>query len=124
MRRVLVALAALSALLLLATGCGGDGSGDTKDTGDTKNAVVIEVTFSGDEVTPNGERVKVAAGQPIELKVTADAPGEIHVHSTPEQEVEYETGTHTYPLTAIDQPGLVDVESHALEVVIVQLQVS
>ena len=60
--------------------------------------------------------------QPIELVVKADEGGEIHVHSEPEQELEYGEGTTTLPLT-IDKPGVVDVESHDLEKVIVQLEV-
>jgi hypothetical protein len=73
-------------------------------------------------VTPNGDRVEVAVGQKIELVVTADAPGEIHVHSSPEQEFEYEAGTHTLELDPIDKPSIVDVESHTLEKTIVQLE--
>ena len=57
------------------------------------------------------------------LRIDADTSGEIHVHSTPEQEIEFEEGTSTHQLT-LDQPGIVDVEDHALEQVIVQLQVS
>ena len=45
------------------------------------------------------------------------------MHSTPEQELEYGAGTTTLTLDAIDQPGIVDVESHHLEKVIVQLEV-
>ncbi|WP_457206904.1 hypothetical protein [Nocardioides sp. P5_C9_2] len=82
----------------------------------------IEITFEGDTVTPNGERVEVPLGEEIELVVTADAPGELHVHSTPEQELEYAAGTTTLPLV-IDQPGVVEVESHDLELTIVQLEV-
>lgn len=85
---------------------------------------VIDVTFSGDTVTPSGDRVKVNTGQDITLNVTADAPGEIHVHSTPEQELEYDAGTTTLTIVGIDQPGIVDVESHTLEKIIVQLEVS
>ena len=50
------------------------------------------------------------------------AAGEIHVHSTPEQEIEFAKGTSTRKLT-IKQPGIIDVEDHALNQVIVQLQV-
>jgi hypothetical protein len=86
-------------------------------------AQVIEITFEGDSVTPNGDRVEVKAGEPIELRVTADAPGEIHVHSNPEQELAYSVGSSTLDLT-IDQPGIVEVESHELEKIIVQLEVT
>lgn len=82
----------------------------------------IEITFEGDTVTPNGERVAVPLGEEIDLVVTADAPGELHVHSTPEQQLAYEAGTSTLPLV-IDQPGVVEVESHELELVVVQLEV-
>jgi hypothetical protein len=44
------------------------------------------------------------------------------VHSTPEQHIDFEKGTSTKKLT-IKQPGIVDVEDHALDKVIVQLQV-
>lgn len=122
MRRYLAVLATVLATLTLATACGSDESSD--GGGGSTEPKVIEVTFDGDSVTPNGERVKVATGQDIELHVTADAPGEIHVHSSPEQELEYAEGTSTLTIQGIDQPGTVDVESHALEKVIVQLEVS
>ena len=83
---------------------------------------VIEITFEGDTVTPNGDRVEAKAGEPITLEVTADEAGEIHVHSNPEQEIAYDAGQSTLTLT-IDQPGIVEVESHHLDKVIVQLEV-
>ena len=43
----------------------------------------IEVTFEGDTVTPNGDRVDVKVGQEIALVVDADALFEIHVHPRP-----------------------------------------
>ena len=109
-------LAPLALVVVLAVaGCGGDAEPAGSGTR-------IEVTFTGDTVAPSGERVEVAAGEEIELDVTADAPGEIHVHSTPEQELSYGAGSTTLTLT-IDQPGVVEVESHDLDKVIVQLEV-
>jgi len=123
MRRPLVVIAALL-LALTAAGCGSSGSSATGGVpGSSMKAKVVRVTFSGDSVTPNGERVDVSAGQPVELEVTADAPGEIHVHSSPEQELAYATGTSTIHLDPIEQPGIVEVESHSLEKTIVQLEV-
>ena len=104
-----------------------DAGSSPSDAGSSSPAAdnpVIDVTFAGDTVTPNGDRVKVGTGQDITLNVTADAPGEIHVHSTPEQELEYDAGTSTLTIVGIDQPGIVDVESHNLEKIIVQLEVS
>ena len=46
------------------------------------------------------------------------------MHSDPEQELEYDEGTSTVEIEPIEQPGVVDVESHDLEAVIVQLEVS
>ena len=115
MRRFAIVAAVLAAVTLVA-GCNDDTSGST--TG-TKS---IDITFQGDTVTPNGERITVKAGQPIELVVKADKAGEIHVHSSPEQELEYGVGTTTLKLT-IDRPGIVEVESHSLEKTILQLEV-
>jgi ABC-type glycerol-3-phosphate transport system substrate-binding protein len=121
MRRAMASLAVLLCALTVTTACGSDSDGGSGGSTDPK---VIKVTISGDSVTPNGERVDVAVGQEIQLEVTADEAGEIHVHSSPEQELEYEAGTHTVTIQGIDKPGTVDVESHALEKVIVQLEVS
>ena len=82
----------------------------------------IDVTFHCSSVTPNGQRFTVGVGQRIELDVTADAPGEIHVHSSPEQEFHYDTGSSTIEVKPIRAPGLVTVESHTLDKVILQLQ--
>ncbi len=94
----------------------------TATQSETAHGHTIDIAISGDTVVPSGERVEAKVGEEITLHVTADAPGEIHVHSTPEQELTYEAGTTDLPLT-IDQPGLVDVESHTLDLVIVQLEV-
>ena len=113
-------LATAITILLLAAGlvaCGGDSGGDGGSQGNDP----IEVTFADGDVTPKGERVEVSTGT-ITFDVTADEPGEIHVHSSPEQEIAYESGTHTYDVE-IDKPGVVEVESHDLDVVIVQLEV-
>ncbi len=116
-RTGLVAVAA--AALLMLSACGGSNSDATGSTQTKK----IAVTFSGDNVTPNGDRVQVGVNQPIELDVTADKAGEIHVHSDPEQQLEYGVGSTTLTLDPIGKPGVIDIESHALEKTIVQLEV-
>jgi plastocyanin len=121
MRRTATVLTVLLCAIPLLAGCGDDDTrGSTSSGDDTKT---VEITFSDGSVTPNGERVEVKAGQPVELVVKADEPGELHIHSTPEDELEYGAGTTTLKLT-LDQPGVVDVESHDPKVVIVQLEVS
>jgi hypothetical protein len=86
------------------------------------SGLTIDITFKDDKVDPNGVEREAKPGKPITLHIVADAPGEIHVHSSPEQEIEYTKGTSDKTLT-IDQPGVVEVESHHLDTVIVQLEV-
>ena len=121
MRRTASVLTGLLCTLPVLAGCGDDDTGGPPSSGD--DTAVVEITFSDGSVTPNGERVEVKAGEPIELVVTADEPGELHVHSSPEQELEYDAGTTPLELT-IEQPGVVDVESHDPKVVVLQLEVS
>jgi hypothetical protein len=120
MRRALAVLTLVVCTVGLA-GCGDDDSSGSSEGKDLETKT-IQVTVTGDSVTPNGDRVSVQVNQPIELVVKADAEGEIHVHSDPEQELEYGAGTTTLPFK-IDKPGIVEVESHALEMTIVQLEV-
>ena len=110
----------LVAMFALA-GCGG-GDSASGSSGNTETKV-IDVTFKGDQTTPSGDVIDVSVGQRIELDVTADKPGEIHVHSTPEQEYEYDAGSSTIELTPIKTPGVVTVESHTLDKVLFKLQV-
>ena len=120
MRRPAAAIAAALLSAFLLAGCGGgSGSSPASDSLPTK---VVDITFAGDSVTPNGELVEVAVGQRIELDVTADKPGEIHVHSSPEQEFEYAKGSSTIVVKPITAPGRVEVESHTLEKTLFTLQ--
>jgi hypothetical protein len=121
MRRTTAALTLLLCALPMLVSCGDDETGSTPQSGN--DTETIDITISGDSVTPQGDRVDVEAGEEIELVVKADEPGELHVHSTPEQEFEYGAGTTTLKLS-LDQPGVVDVEAHDPKVVIVQLEVS
>lgn len=122
MRRTTTLVTALLLTLLSLTACSSDsGSGSGSGSGGTGTAV--HITIKNGTVTPHGDRVKAKMGLPVTLHIDADTAGEIHVHSSPEQEIKFDKGTSTKKLT-IDQPGIVDVEDHALEQVIVQLEVS
>jgi hypothetical protein len=110
------------------TACGGDGD-DTPAAGSGSSAteeadgsVGVTVTREGDSFTPNGERVELGVGETLVLTVTADAAGELHVHSTPEQEIAYDEGTSEHEIT-VDRPGVVEVESHEPDQVVLQLEV-
>ena len=127
MRRVVAATVSALLTAVLLAGCGNsDSGGGNSDSGGGSTGPeptkVIDVTITGDSVTPNGELIKVAVGQRIELDVTADAPGEIHVHSSPEQEFEYDKGSSTIEVKPIAAPGRVEVESHTLEKTLFTLQ--
>lgn len=118
LRRRLLAPAVTIVTALALAGCG-DEAAEQAST----DPVDIAITFAAGGVTPDGERVSVAVGQEVDLVVTADEAGELHVHTEPEQEIAYEAGTHTYTVT-VDRPGLVDVEAHDLDQLVVQLAVS
>ena len=114
---VLVLTASLS-------GCGGSDDPPAGSQGATQDgdSVAVTITREDDSFTPNGERVELAVDQTLVLTVDSDEAGEIHVHSTPEQEIEYDAGTSEHELV-IDRPGVVEVESHEPEVVLLQLEV-
>ena len=118
MRRVALVATVVATLLTLA-GCGSYGAEDEPDGSTDPNR--IELTFEGDDA-PATERVSVEPGEELELVIKSDEAGELHVHSEPEEVLEYAAGTTTVKLT-IDQPGVVDVERHEPEALVLQLEV-
>ena len=91
-------------------------------TAPSADARVIAIKLTGGTVDPDGTEVSVKAGQPIVLQINADAAGELHVHSSPEKHIEFPAGGSEITLE-LDQPGVVDVEDHALDKLIVKLEV-
>jgi hypothetical protein len=113
MRRLVAAVAVALVTTVALAACGSSSSSGADTNLPTK---VIDVTFSDNNVMPNGTDIDVKVGQRIELDVTADAPGEIHVHSSPqEQEFEYDKGSSTFQVKPIPAPSQVVVESHTLD---------
>ena len=86
------------------------------------DAKVIAIKLSGGTVETTGEHVDVKANQPIVLQINADEAGELHVHSSPEQHIEFPQGGSEITLK-LAQPGEVDIEDHALDQLIVRLEV-
>ena len=118
MPRLVTAVAVALFTALTVTACGGSSSSD----GSSLPVKKIAITFHGSDITPNGTDIDVKVGQPIEFDVTADQPGEIHVHSSPEeQEFEYKSGTSTFRVKAIPAPTQVTVESHTFDKVLFKL---
>jgi plastocyanin len=119
MRRFLATAMVTAFALVGLSACGDDGASGESDAEPKQ----IKIRFRDGTVTPSGDRIEVKAGQEVELVVAADEPGEIHVHSDPEKELEYDEGEEIFTLE-FDRPGVVEVESHELEEIIVQLEVN
>jgi hypothetical protein len=85
-------------------------------------ALTLEVTIAGGDVTPNGEKVDVAVGQPVVLNVTSDEDDEIHAHTGGDGfELPVTAGEPTTGTFTLSSAGSFEVESHHLEKVIVVL---
>lgn len=82
----------------------------------------LAIKIEGDKVSPNAQRITVEAGDPVTITFTTDRPGELHVHSKPEQYVEFAKGS-TKAQLVIDTPGLVEVEEHDSSAVVAQIEV-
>lgn len=120
------------AVLLLLSGCSG-GSTGTADkekeiqatpttAGAATTGTTVKISVTDTSVDPSGTRVQVKKGEPVTLLITATVAGELHVHSSPEEHVEFPKGTSAASIT-LKQPGVVDVEDHKLNKLIVQLEV-
>lgn len=145
LRRTLIALTATTALTL--TGCGGDepeteatatesaspSASESKEPKKPKRdketeppapveEVVVDVTIAGDDVTPVAQSVDLAVGETLLLEVNSDRAGELHVHSTPEQVVNFQVGASRLDLT-FDKPGSVDIEEHESGALVVRVLV-
>ncbi len=100
-------------------------SEDSEETEDAKpmpKGPFADITLKGGKASPNGERIDLGVGQKLTLRIDADHAGELHVHSTPEQEIEFPAGQSEQKLV-IKQPGVVDVEDHDSGMVLLQLEV-
>ena len=127
LRRTITAAMTVAALAVAVTGCStSSGSSDhsTSASGQSgsKSTKKIAVTVDGDTVTPAAEPVTISVGQPVELDVTSDRDGELHVHSSPEHEFEFKPGKSTFRFT-LDQPGTVDVEEHVSDALVLKILV-
>ena len=89
---------------------------------DSPSGPTVDIAIEGGEFSPQAQRIQAKVGEPVTLNIDSDVAGEFHVHSDPEQEIAFKAGESTHEIT-IDQPGVVEVESHDLGGVILQLEV-
>jgi hypothetical protein len=118
MRRLVAVVAVTLVSVVSLTACGG---GSSSQNGGDLPTKTIDITIKGEDTDPSGQAIDVAVGQRIELVVTADKAGEIHVHSSPEQEFQYDAGSSTLDMKPIQAPGRITVESHTLDKVLFTL---
>ncbi|MDE0774671.1 MAG: hypothetical protein OSB43_00160 [Nocardioides sp.] len=83
----------------------------------------LEITVAGDEVSPNAAELRLGVGETLLLRFDADRPGELHVHSKPEQYVDFTAGTTTHELV-VNTPGTVEIEEHDSGAVVALVEVS
>lgn len=140
--------AAVAAILLAACGTGGDA--DPSPTPPSPTAVsgteavptatdeppaeptptdepaalgtVISLTVEGGEVTGAEDRVTVAVGEEVTLRVTADADDEIHVHGY-DLHHDVVAGEEASLTFTADIPGVFEVEFEDSGVLLVKLEV-
>jgi heme/copper-type cytochrome/quinol oxidase subunit 2 len=87
-----------------------------------REPMTVDITIAGGNVTPNGEKLDIAVGQPVVLNVTSDAPDEIHAHTGGDGfALDVQPGTRATATLTVTTPGSFEVESHHLEKVIVIL---
>ncbi|MFL6061556.1 MAG: hypothetical protein ACJ72E_10015 [Marmoricola sp.] len=133
-----VLLAGSAALLLALSACGSSGKPAGSDDGGpaitatpsaqvttqpAANAKVIKVTIDTSSLSPVGAEAKISRNQPVVLEIHASVAGQLHVHSSPEQHIDFGVGDSQITLS-FDKPGVIAVEDHALNQLIVQLEVS
>lgn len=85
-------------------------------------APTVGVRIADERVTPNAEQVDVSVGETLVFEIVSDRPGELHVHSKPEQFVEFGEG-RTRAEISITTPGSVKVEEHDTSAVVAIVEV-
>jgi hypothetical protein len=142
--RLASCLAAATVAAFVLTGCAGSDDTATSPTTSSSSAtsdpspnatrstpspaepdapITLQITIDGDQVTPNGQLIELFVGEPVLLRFASNRAGELHVHSKPEQVVDFPTGTSSQELV-VETPGVVEIEDHATGVVVAQLEVS
>lgn len=94
----------------------------TPDEESTPAGPSLSVTIDGDEVQPNAQEIDLKVGEKLTIEFQSNRAGELHVHSTPEQFVEFGAGATSAQLV-IETPGTVEVEEHDTSAVVALIEV-
>lgn len=109
--------AVIVAILTLLSGCGGgsgSGSGQTR----TVTVVIADGKLAGD-----APELSIGKGTRVELDVTSDTPGTVHVHGI-DQRVPLRTGAVTRVAFVASVAGSWDVEVEETGLLLTKLEVS
>ena len=135
-RPLVAAVAALAAGLLL-TGCGTETDAGVKSeptaspTATPTDSVsaspaaqqeTIQISVKGDQLSPNARQVKVKVGDSVDLRITSDRAGELHLHTTPDRHIEFGAGQTEATIT-LARPGRIELEEHESGKLLVQFVV-
>lgn len=86
------------------------------------DALTVDITITGGDVTPNGQKLDVAVGQEIVLNVISDEDDDIHAHTDGDgYELAVQAGEPATGSFTLASAGSFEVESHHLDKVIVIL---
>ena len=86
------------------------------------DALIIDVTLSGGDVTPNGQKISARVGQQVQLEVLSDRDDVIHAHTGGDGfELKVSAGAPRTGIFTLESAGSFEVESHELDKVIVIL---
>ena len=84
---------------------------------------IVEISLTNGKATPNGDRLALAEGTTLELRITSDHDDEIHVHGY-DVEIPVKAGAAVKRAIVLDQVGRFEVESHEPALTVLQLVVS
>lgn len=87
----------------------------------TPAAPELLVRIDGPNVQPNAQEIELETGEKLMIEIQSDRAGELHVHSTPEQYVEFDAGRTSAQLV-IETPGSVEVEEHDTSAVVALIE--
>lgn len=114
------------ALAATLTACGDNGNSASPTLKPSPTATpthrVEQVKVVSGKITPEGKILQLRVNQPLTLEISADQPGELHVHSTPERTISYPKGQSSWELE-IPRPGVVEIEDHHSGALVFKLQV-